>query len=141
MARLLSAIAVAMLLTGGFMSTAHATGTNSIAEISGGVRMVGETIRSTDIMGTVGWIALAFIGVFVGLIGLGFWFGSQQIAESIGWSAIGFYGEEGREMDAPRGLPLESGVVRPVLILGAERMPAGLELCETHTPHLGVFSL
>lgn len=29
-------------------------------------------------------------------------------------------------MDAPRVLPLESGTVRPVLILWAERLPAGL---------------
>ena len=29
-------------------------------------------------------------------------------------------------MDAPRVLPLESGTVRPVLILWAERLPAGV---------------
>jgi len=31
-------------------------------------------------------------------------------------------------MDHPRVLPLESGVVRPCLLLGAERLPAGLGL-------------
>ncbi len=102
--RILSAVAMAMLLTGAIVSNVEATGTASIAEIADGVRMVSETVRSTDIMDNVGWIALAFIGLgllmghagsgflglFVGLIGLGFWFGSQQIAQTIGWRAVGF---------------------------------------------------
>jgi len=101
---ILSAVAVATLLTGAWLNTAQATGTASITEIADGVRMVGETMRSTEIMDNIGWIALAFIGLgllvghygggflglFVGLIGLGFWWGQQRIAETIGWRAIGF---------------------------------------------------
>lgn len=101
--RFLSTVAVIALLVGGYIGTAHATGTNSIAEISDGVHMVGDTIRSTEVTGTIGWIVLAFLGIaviaghlgggfiglFVGLIGLGFWFGAQQIAETFGWRAIG----------------------------------------------------
>ena len=104
MGKFLSAIAITMLLTGVWIAPAGATGTNSIQQISEGVNMVGETIRSTEVTGTIGWIALAFlgltllighfaggfVGIFVGLVGLGFWFGSQQIAESIGLTAIGF---------------------------------------------------
>ena len=102
--RILSAVAVAMLLTGTIVEQGNATGTASIAEIADGVRMVGETVRSTDIMDNIGWIALAFIGLgllvghygsgflglFVGLIGLGFWWGGQRIAQTIGWRAVGF---------------------------------------------------
>jgi len=101
--RFLSAVAIATLLTGVWMTPAQATGTASLTEISTGVRMVGEMVCSTDIMDNVGWIVLGFLGlgllvghfgggfmgVFVGLIGLGFWWGAQPIAESIGWRAIG----------------------------------------------------
>ena len=101
--RFLSILATVTLLSSAYLTPAYATGTSSLQEISTGVRMLGETVRSTEITDNVGWIILGFlglgllighfgggfIGVFVGLIGLGFWWGSQQIAESIGWRALG----------------------------------------------------
>lgn len=101
--RILSSLALITLLIGGAVSTVHATGTNTLHEISDGVRAVGETFRSTEVTGNIGWMAIAFIGLgllaghyaggfvgaFVGLIGLGFLFGSQTVAEAIGWRALG----------------------------------------------------
>ena len=104
MRRVLSALVMAMVLTGAYIGAAHATGANALPELSAGVDQVGQTIQSTEVMGTIGWIAIAclsvivlsahagggFFGMFVGLIAIGLWFNGQRIAETLGWTAVMF---------------------------------------------------
>jgi hypothetical protein len=94
-----------LVLGGAVVMTPESRGSGaaSINEIANPVNMVGETLRSTEVAGSIGWIVLAFmglgllvghfaggfLGMFVGLIGLGLWFGSKNIAETLGMTALG----------------------------------------------------
>ncbi len=104
MVRILSAIAIAMVLSGVWVGKAEATGTCEITELCDPVDKVGSSLRSAEVVEGIGLVLLAFVlfgigfghfgagfGSMVGLlIGLGFWFQAEAIAEAIGWSAIGF---------------------------------------------------
>ena len=103
--RILTAIAVALLLAGGFLvpQMADASGSAAISQISNPIDLVSGTVRSQEVTGNIGIIALAFLGIlliaghfggafvplFVGLIGLGFWFGAPEIISTFGWTAVG----------------------------------------------------
>jgi len=80
---------------------AMASGTNTLAEMSAGVLAVGDTLQSTEILGSIGFWLVAigavgllrgdlgagWVGFFILFIVVGVLFNGQNIVEAIGWSA------------------------------------------------------